>query len=361
MQKINFLKKIKLKYFSRANRNKIRSTGFDLNLKQKTSYFFLRDMNPGCSLIDQGGIEILNINLALEKYKWLKNYYGKLIKSKNPSQGYFVRSLAGQKIDNPVQLCLYIAANQLQQNLHNIIIAEKNSRLNIITGCLTANSVAEAKHIGITEIYLKEGAQVIYNMIHNWEKGVIVRARAATQVGENASLVSNYLCLAPVKDLQISPVCYLEGKNSRAKYNSLVYAHPNSKLDIGTEVFLNGKGTKSEVTNKSISNEGIIYARGHLIGAAPKIKAHLDCKGLIVSKKGNIHALPELEAQLSEVEMTHEAAVGKISQEAIEYLMARGLSRKKAISVIIRGFADISTMVLPKRIQKEIEGFNIGE
>jgi len=45
----------------------------------------------------------------------------------------------------------------------------------------------------------------------------------------------------------------------------------------------------------------------------PGVKAHLECQGFILNG-GSIHAIPELEGMIDGVEMSHEAAVGKIAQ-----------------------------------------------
>jgi len=95
-------------------------------------------------------------------------------------------------------------------------------------------------------------------------------------------------------------------------------------------------------------------ARGHLRGEVPGIKAHLECMGLLLSEKGAIHAIPELEGKVGGVDMSHEASVGKIAQEEIEYLMARGLSEEEATSTIVRGFLDVRIEGLPPSLQEEL-------
>jgi hypothetical protein len=85
------------------------------------------------------------------------------------------------------------------------------------------------------------------------------------------------------------------------------------------------------------------------------VKAHLECSGLILSKEGRIRAIPELDGLVTGVEMSHEAAVGKISQDEIEYLMSRGLSEQEATALIVRGFLNVKLEGLPKELQDEIE------
>ena len=126
-------------------------------------------------------------------------------------------------------------------------------------------------------------------------------------------------------------------------------------MDVGSRVFLRAMGSRAEIVARAITRGGDIVTRGHLIGEVPGIKAHLECRGLILSEKGSIHAIPELEGKVNNVDMSHEAAVGKIAEEEIQYLMARGLSSEEAMSAIIRGFLDVEIKGLPEHLKMEIK------
>ena len=68
-----------------------------------------------------------------------------------------------------------------------------------------------------------------------------------------------------------------------------------------------------------------------------------------------MQSIPELVASKKGVEITHEAAVGKISEKEITYLMTRRLSRVQAVSLIIRGFMDVRILGLPEALNIEIK------
>jgi Fe-S cluster assembly scaffold protein SufB len=71
--------------------------------------------------------------------------------------------------------------------------------------------------------------------------------------------------------------------------------------------------------------------------------------------KSFMQSIPELIARKKGVGITHEAAVGKISEKEITYLMTRKLSREQAVSLIIRGFMDVSILGLPDALNSEIK------
>ena len=129
--------------------------------------------------------------------------------------------------------------------------------------------------------------------------------------------------MKPVNSLQMYPTTHLVGDDSVARLYSIIVGAPDSEYDVGGRVFLKKPGCRAEIVARTISNGGKIIARGHLVGEVSDIKAHLECKGLLLNG-GVIHAVPELEGHADGVEMSHEAAVGKIAQEEISYLMSRG-------------------------------------
>jgi Fe-S cluster assembly scaffold protein SufB len=47
--------------------------------------------------------------------------------------------------------------------------------------------------------------------------------------------------------------------------------------------------------------------------------------------------------------------VGKIAEEEIEYLMARGLSEEDATATIVRGFLNVKIMGLPPDLEREVQ------
>jgi hypothetical protein len=123
---------------------------------------------------------------------------------------------------------------------------------------------------------------------------------------------------------------------------------------VGSRIILNAPQTRAEIISRGIAAGGTIIARGDLVGKVDGIKAHLECKGLIL-KEGLMHAIPELRGYLPGVEMSHEAAVGKIDQHEIEYLMARGLDEEAAISTIVRGFLNVDIEGLPQGLAARLD------
>jgi len=314
----------------------------------------------------EGKIELMDVKAALKKYPWLEDYRWKLISkdkdeftkkvAEDYSGGYFMRILPGAEISFPLQSCLMITEQNLEQRVHNIIIAEEGSKAHIITSCVQHSSVPKAAHLGISEIYVKKNAMLNFTMIHQWSEDTLVRPRSAAQIDDKATFVSNYVCMRPVRDVQMYPVAYCSGEDSRVSFNSILYGQKNSLLDIGSKAVLSGKGSKAEMVSRAISREGSkMIIRGMIEGNNSECKGHLECRGLLMDDESLMQSIPELIARKKGVEITHEAAVGKISEKEITYLMTRKLSRDQAVSLIIRGFMDVSILGLPEVLNAEIK------
>ena len=313
----------------------------------------------------EGKVEAMSTKEALEKYDWLRDYWWRLVAVDADKytalaelrwdQGYFFRVLEGQRVTLPLQSCLFISGDNLNQNVHNIIIAEPRSEVQIITGCVAHPNVHKGLHVGISEFYVKEGANLTFTMIHNWTQDFDVRPRTAAIVEEKATFINNYICLKPVKSLQMYPVAYCKGAESRVRFNSILYGSGHSYLDVGSKVVLQGEGSRGEVVARAIAaDHAQIYARGFLVGEHRESKAHLECRGLLLSDTAIIKAVPELLGRVVGTELTHEAAVGKIAEEQVQYLVARGFSEAEAESLIVRGFMDVSVFGLPENLRNQI-------
>lgn len=342
--------------------------GIDTSEDNRSGTLFHVDQSTIYSKVNEffkGKIELMDTHDALQKYPWIKNYWWKLVDkekdeftrkvSKNFSGGYFMRILPNVEVTVPLQSCLMITEGDLEQRVHNIIIAEEGSKAHIITSCVQHPVADQASHLGVSEIYVKKGAMLNFTMIHNWGEKTLVRPRSAALIEDQGTFVSNYICLKPVRDVQMYPVANCNGRDSKVSFNSILYGHKDSVLDIGSKAVLNGADSKAEMITRAIAREGAtMIVKGMIDGNNSNCKGHLECRGLILDDESFIHSVPELIARKKGTEITHEAAVGKISEKEIIYLMTRNLSRDQAVSMIVRGFMDVGIMGLPKALKEEV-------
>lgn len=347
-----------------ADLDRLLMGGVDVNSQERGGTYIMKDTSVLHCSSKQEGVEVLPIRQALEHHPWIWDYYWKAVAvdadkytaavELDLHDGYVIRALPGSKTIFPIQACLYMDQDKLQQNVHNIIIAEEGSELHIISGCVTSEHMHSGVHAGVSEFYVKKGAKLSFTMIHNWAEEMKVRPRSAAIIEEDGLFLSNYICMKPVRSLQMYPTARLEGPGAVARFYSIMVGTPVTDIDAGSRVILNHPHCRAEIVSRAITNGGKIMARGHLVGNAPDIKAHLECRGLLLGG-GAMLAVPQLDGFVDGVEMSHEAAVGKIAQEEILYLQSRGLTEDEATATIVRGFLSVDIPGLPPQLQAEID------
>lgn len=349
------------------------STGVDVKAEDRSGTFIQVDQSVVHCGVVQEGLEVMGMADALKKYDWLDQYWWRAVEPDQDKytarvalsqdfNGYFLRALPGIKSNFPLQACLYLHEDKSIQDVHNVIIVEEGAELNIISGCTSAGGVQRGVHVGVSEVYVKKGGRLTFTMIHNWAEDVAVRPRSGSIVEEDGLFLSNYICLKPVKTVQMYPTSWLVGPGAVARYYSILVAPPSSNLDVGSRVYLQAKGSKAESVSRTLTTGGDIMSRGAMIAEVQEVKAHLECRGLVLGETGVIDAIPELYSKVGNVDLSHEAAVGKIAEEEVEYLMSRGLSEDEATATIVRGFLNVQIMGLPQELQAEIDrAVQIGE
>ncbi len=352
---------------SEENKRELRMVGVDVDAEGERAGTFLQfDHSTVHCKTSAKGVEVMGIRQALEKYDGLPEYFWKAMDRDKDDftraaareelhGGYFIRTEKGAKVAEPVQSCLLIKGQNVGQNVHNIVVVEEDSEVHIITGCATSHGVTSALHLGISEFYIKKGGKLTFTMVHNWGDEVMVRPRTVGIVEENGVLQNNYILLKKVKSVESYPTIHLNGEGAVARFNSVIVTPEGSHVDTGNRIILNAPNTRGEIISRTITTGGTIVARGEIIGNEVPARGHLECKGLILGEGGVIHAIPELQGCKPGVELSHEAAVGKIAQEEIEYLMARGLDEDEATSTIVRGFLNVEIMGLPEELRESID------
>jgi uncharacterized protein len=351
--------------FTPEERSRLLKAGIELTDEEHAGTFLQTDARVVHCSTNQEGVEVLPITEALARHDWLADLFWRLVPvdaDKYTAQaelgldnGYFVRALPGAQVKDPVETCLYLKTDRFSQQVHNVVIVEPGASLHIITGCTTHPGVRSGLHIGVSEFYVRRGGSLTFTMIHNWAEDIHVRPRTAVLVEEGGRFISDYVLLKAVKSVQMYPTVTLAGAEAMARMQSIFIAHPECDLDVGGRVILAAPQTRAEVIARSLSTGGRAVSRGHLLGQVPEVKAHLECRGLILAPHGVIYAVPELEGQAAGVDMSHEAAVGRIAAEEIEYLMARGLDEDEAVSTIVRGFLSVKIEGLPPALEEELQ------
>ena len=265
------------------------------------------------------------------------------------SGGSFVYVPKGVNVDIPLQSYFRLNSPGAGQFEHTLIIVDEGAKLHFIEGCSAPKYSVTNLHAGCVELYVKEGATLRYSTIENWSKNMLNLNTKRAIVEKNGTIewVSGSF------GSQISmlyPMSILKGEGARAEFTGVSFAGKGQNLDTGAKVIHAAPNTSSTINSKSISrNGGKATYRGVLKvnSNAYNSKSMVSCESLMLDNKSKSDTIPVIDLLNDDVEIGHEAKIGKISDESIFYLMTRGISEDEAKSMIVRGFVEPISKELP--------------
>ncbi len=265
------------------------------------------------------------------------------------SGGSFVYVPKGVRVSIPLQSYFRLNAKGAGQFEHTLIIVDEGASLHFIEGCSAPKYNVANLHAGCVELYVKKNAKLRYSTIENWSKNMYNLNTKRALVEENGviewvsgSFGSHVGCLYPMS--------VLKGDNSRMEFTGVTFAGAGQNLDTGAKVTHIGKNTSSYMNTRSISKSGGISTfRSSVVVAktAKGAKSSVSCQSLMLDSESRSDTVPAMDIRTRDASVGHEAKIGSISNDAIFYLMSRGMSEEDARAMIVSGFADNVSKELP--------------
>ncbi len=248
-----------------------------------------------------------------------------------------------------------VTATGETQLLHNIVVLEEGAEATLITGCGASHGIGKIAHVGATEIYLGRNSRLNYVMIHSWTPNSEVRPRTGIVLGEDARYTEYYLSHGGVGILESK----VEAWQSRGAslYTASIVVAEESQYSLDTRVYLEEDKSNAELISRVLGRGGSKVSTKAIIEAwHPDTKGHRECQALQLNNKAYVETIPILRSRTPGAELSHEAAIVKINEDELTYLMARGLDEEQARAILLRGFIHIDVPGMPKGVKKLIEG-----
>ena len=265
------------------------------------------------------------------------------------SGGSFVYVPKGVKVDIPLQSYFRLNAAGAGQFEHTLIIVDEGADLHFIEGCSAPKYNVANLHAGAVELFVAKNARLRYSTIENWSKNMYNLNTKRALIEENGIMewVSGSF---GSHTGYLYPMTILKGDHSKMEFTGITFAGKGQNLDTGAKVVHQGVGTTSVINSKSISKDGGIgtYRSSVVIqSSAKKAKASVSCDSLMVDSISRADTIPGMDIRTDDADVGHEAKIGRISDDAIFYLMSRGISEEEAKAMIVSGFANPVSKELP--------------
>ncbi|WP_308578832.1 MULTISPECIES: Fe-S cluster assembly protein SufB [Oribacterium] len=265
------------------------------------------------------------------------------------SGGSFVYVPKGVNVEIPLQSYFRLNAPGAGQFEHTLIIVDEGAELHFIEGCSAPKYNVANLHAGCVELFVGKNAKLRYSTIENWSKNMYNLNTKRARVEENG--IMEWVSGSFGSHISyLYPMTILKGDNARAEFTGVTFAGAGQNLDTGAKMVHIGKDTSSYINTRSISKSGGIstYRSAVVIqNQAKNAKSAVSCQSLMLDDQSRSDTVPAIDVRTNQADVGHEAKIGRISDEAVFYLMSRGIPEEEAKSLIVSGFADSVSKELP--------------
>lgn len=324
--------------------------------------------------LGKAGIIFCSISEAIQEYPELVyKYLGTVIP---PGDNFFAALNSAvfsdgsfcyipKNIKCPMELSTYFRINDKEsgQFERTLIIAEKNSSVKYLEGCTAPQYDKNQLHAAIVELIAYDNADIEYSTIQNWYSG------NENGFGGIYNFVTKRgICLgsnSKISWVQVEvgsaitwkyPSCILNGLNSVGKFYSITLTNFFQQADTGTKMIHLGNNTKSTIISKSISAGNSTNSYRGLVkisSTAYNARNFSECDSFLLNSSSHVCTYPYIECGNSTSIIEHEAKISKLSNEQLFYFLQRGLSKNKALELLVNGFCKDVLIKLPLEFADE--------
>ncbi|MEM7721117.1 MAG: SufD family Fe-S cluster assembly protein [Pseudomonadota bacterium] len=349
---------------SNEERDILHDVGFE-DFADRAATGILADDSMRIAQSNDPGVEILPLNEALRTYDFVQDLMFGLVSPEENEHiamvaehmhdplGHFVWVKPGAKVKLPVQSFTLLETPQGRQFTHDITLIDESAEVEMISGSAVPSNVHKGRHISIGECYMRKGSSCSSVSIEHWGAGMEVYSYGYSQMDAGARSQSTSIMMSPIKK-HLSRSTSTLGADTSSVSQAIIFAADGTERVIDTETHLTGSGAKSEDVARMVSAGGTIINNARLVGDAAGTNGFLGCDGLKLTDRGEITAVPALQARAEGAMLSHEASVGMIDSDKLNYLMSTGMDEDAARNLIVQGFLSLENEAIPSRLRKRV-------
>ena len=223
-------------------------------------------------------------------------------------------------------------------NLKTDIVIEKNSSLKLIN---LFDDNSENNFINIVQNFDIAQNAILKNYKIDHKKNSNIKYSYNNINLERNSISENFIFSTGSKFIKNEINCNLNDEYSSAFINGIINLTSSQHHEIKTNINHLAENTKSYQLIKSVLNDnakGIYQGKIYVDSKAQKTNGYQLSKALLLSENTEFDGKPELEIYADDVKCSHGATSGNLDEDAIFYLMSRGLSNQQSKELLINGF-----------------------
>ena len=238
-------------------------------------------------------------------------------------------------------LVIYHTTNNINSkniNLRLDFVLEKNSSLKIVD---IFNDQSEKNFINVFYNFELNQDSILKNYKIDQIENNNIKYSFNNIVQQENSVSETFILSSGSNFIKNEINCDLIGKYSSAFINGIFSLKQKKHHEIKTNINHLIDNTKSYQLIKSVlENESKAVYQGKIFvdSKAQKTDGYQLSKAILLNETTEFNAKPELEIYADDVKCSHGSASGSLNDDAIFYLMSRGLNYTEAKKLLINGF-----------------------
>jgi len=339
--------------------------------------------SPFLSDTTHDGLDVCLISAALSKVKYrdlIHTYFNKTTNKEDSltalntsytQEGAYVYIPKSVVAEKPIEIIHFSTGKEkaLWLQPRNLIVVDQNAQVQILE---RHQSLKEHNVVtnSVTEIYAHQDAFVDYYKIQNdLSTASLIDNTYISQ--EKNSNVSVHTFSLGGKLIRNNLNFYLKGEHCHSTLKGVTLLEDQQHVDHYTLVDHISPNCESHQDYKGVFSEGskgVFNGKIHVDQLAQKTNAFQQNNNILLDDKATVNTKPQLEIFADDVKCSHGCTVGQMDDDALFYLMSRGIPKKEARALMTYAFANnvlesVELPVLKKRINKLIAkklGVNLG-
>lgn len=255
--------------------------------------------------------------------------------------GVYLKVKKGKTVEAPVVIHNIIDTKlPAFTNTRNLFIVEENAEASVVEYSYTKNG-QQALQNKVEEIYVDTHGRLNYYKIQN--DGESSSEINTTQVNlETKSFFAAHTFSFSGEIIRNNLNLRLNGEHIEAHMNGLYLLDEKTHVDNHTIADHRFPNCESHELYKGIMDDksnGVFNGKIFVRKDAQKTNAFQSNNNILLSDSAKVNTKPQLEIWADDVSCSHGCTTGQLDQDALFYLNARGIGKRRATALLLEAFA----------------------
>ena len=226
-------------------------------------------------------------------------------------------------------------------NARSLVMIGQNAQATIIEEQLTQGHANVFANI-LSEKIIANNAKLNSHLIQNDNRNAYTLHTTQVLLNRDAHYENTTVTLGG-QMVRNNHNVVLNGENAHAALNGLFTANESRLIDHHTLMDHRVPNCESNELYKGIMTDkgtGVFNGKIFVRQDAQKTNAYQSSKNILLSDDASVNAKPQLEIYANDVKCSHGTSTGKIDENALFYLNARGIGKETAKKMLLASFAE---------------------